>query len=48
MSAASLPDLLEDHRYKRLTTFRRSGETVSTPLWFRDRPRSQSTSPPIL
>ena len=32
MGAASLPDLLEGHRYKRLTTFRRSGETVSTPL----------------
>lgn len=48
MSTASLPDLLEGHRYKRLTTFRRSGETVSTPLWFRGRPGSQSTSPPIL
>jgi hypothetical protein len=31
---ASLPDLLEGHRYIRLTTFRKSGEAVSTPVWF--------------
>ena len=27
-------DALEGHQYIRLTTFRRSGEEVSTPLWF--------------
>ena len=27
-------DKLEGHRYMRLTTFRRSGEGVSTPVWF--------------
>ena len=34
MGDASLPDLLEGHRYIRLTTFRKSGEAVSTPVWF--------------
>ncbi|MBA2713909.1 MAG: PPOX class F420-dependent oxidoreductase [Rubrobacteraceae bacterium] len=34
MSDASLPELLEGHRYIRLTTFRKSGEAVSTPVWF--------------
>ena len=27
-------DALEGHQYLRFTTFRRSGEAVSTPLWF--------------
>jgi hypothetical protein len=34
MSDATLPDLLEGHRYIRLATFRRSGEAVFTPVWF--------------
>jgi len=25
---------LEGHRYMRLTTYRRDGEAVSTPVWF--------------
>jgi uncharacterized protein len=27
-------DALEGHRYARLSTFRKSGEAVSTPVWF--------------
>jgi len=34
MGDASLTDLLEGHRYIRLTTFRRSGVAVSTTVWF--------------
>ncbi len=34
MSEARPFDLLEGHRYMRLTTFRRSGEGVPTPVWF--------------
>lgn len=34
MSEAQPFDVLEGHRYMRLTTFRGSGEGVSTPVWF--------------
>ena len=27
-------EVLEGHRYARLTTFRKNGEVVSTPVWF--------------
>lgn len=34
MGDARLAELLEGHRYIRLTTFRRSGEAVPTTVWF--------------
>lgn len=30
----SLPAVLGDHRYALLTTFRRTGRAVDTPIWF--------------
>lgn len=34
MSEARSFEVLEGHRYVRLTTFRKNGEAVSTPVWF--------------
>lgn len=40
-------DFLEGHEYVRLTSFRRSGEPVSTPLWFVSSDgRLYATTPP--
>jgi PPOX class probable F420-dependent enzyme len=32
--APPLPEVLDDHRYAVLTTFRRTGRAVTTPIWF--------------
>jgi uncharacterized protein len=33
-ASASLPAALDGHRYALLTTFRRTGRPVATPVWF--------------
>ena len=34
MEEQNVLDVLEGHRYARLSTFRKSGEAVPTPVWF--------------
>jgi uncharacterized protein len=33
-AGTSLTAVLDDHRYALLTTFRRTGQAVTTPMWF--------------